>query len=99
MSEILPPELISPLDSPLWCREYDYFQTPAGLTVAQKQLQDGDYLLGEGSAQTFYPHPTPLQTGDSLLLESDGARSEPVQPNPGDFLIYEAPPCGRRAAR
>ena len=71
----------------------------AGLTVAQKRLQDGDYLLGEGSAQTFYPHPTPLQTGDSLLLESDGARYEPVQPNPGDFLLDEAPPCGRRAAR
>ena len=99
MSEILPPELNSPLDSPHQGGEYDYFQTPSGLTVTQKQHQDGDYLLSEGSAQTFYPHPTPLQTGDSLLLESDGVRYEPIQPNPGDFLLDEAPPCGRRATR
>ena len=69
--------------------EYDYFQTPAGLTVAKLQL--GDHLLEEAEAKTFYPHPTPGQTGDALLFESDGARSELVPENPADYLLKEAP--------
>ena len=71
--------------------EYDYFQTPAGLTVAK--LQPGDHLLEEAEAKTFYPHPTPGQTGDALLFESDGARSELVPENPADYLLKEAPPA------
>ena len=71
--------------------EYDYFQTPAGLTVAK--LQPGDHLLEEAEARTFYPHPTPGQTGDALLFESDGARSELVPENPADYLLEEAPPA------
>ena len=73
--------------------EYDYFQTPAGLTVAK--LQPGDHLLEEAEAKTFYPHPTPGQTGDALLFESDGARSELVPENPADYLLKEAPPALR----
>ena len=71
--------------------EYDYFQTPAGLTVAK--LQPGDHLLEEAEAKTFYPHPTPGQTGDALVFESDGARSELVPENPADYLLKEAPPA------
>ena len=71
--------------------EYDYFQTPAGLTVAK--LQPGDHLLDEAEAKTFYPHPTPGQTGDALLFESDGARSELIPENPADYLLEEAPPA------
>ena len=76
---------------------FTYSQTPSGLTVAQTRIQEGDYLLDEGETKKFYPHPTPGQTGDALLFESDGARSVIVEANPADYLLEESPQEKREA--
>ena len=83
--------LVEAITAPDEGGEYDYHQTPVSLTVAK--LQPSDHLLEEAEAKTFYPHPTPGQTGDALLFESDGARSELVPENPADYLLEEAPPA------
>ena len=49
--------LVEAITAPDEGGEYDYHQTPAGLTVAK--LQPSDHLLDEAEAKTFYPHPTP----------------------------------------